>query len=61
MRSARGEFPEAALPIQTNTRSFDCIVVRFANNNFAQDDSVWVDINPALDAKKSKAPVVIRG
>jgi hypothetical protein len=35
----RGEFPDAELPGSTNLGSFDCVVVRFADDNFAQDDN----------------------
>ena len=37
--AARVEFPEASLPVQANAGSFDCVGVRCANANFAQDDS----------------------
>jgi hypothetical protein len=32
------EFPDAFMPGLTGTGSFDCVSVRFANANFAQDD-----------------------
>jgi hypothetical protein len=31
---------EELLPASSNTGSFDCVVLRFANDNFAQDDRV---------------------
>ncbi len=32
------EFPSALLRMLDKRGSFDCVVVRFANDNFAQDD-----------------------
>jgi hypothetical protein len=37
-----GEFPAAPLPISTGKGSFDCVVVRDANDNSAQDDIIRV-------------------
>jgi len=33
-----GELPESPLEGSGSTRSFDCVVVRVADDNFAQDD-----------------------
>jgi len=32
------ELPERILRVVANAGSFDCVVIRFANNYFAQDD-----------------------
>ena len=37
---AQGEFPEAVLPLPAALGSFDCVAVRSAHGNSAQDDSV---------------------
>ena len=29
--------------VQADSRSFDCVVARFANDNFAQDDKAFLD------------------
>jgi hypothetical protein len=34
----RSELPAAFQLASSSKGSFDCVVVRFANNNFAQDD-----------------------
>jgi hypothetical protein len=51
-----------------DNRSFDCVVVRFANDNFAQDDRFRDNetalLKPALirtSTIKIKRPIVIRG
>jgi len=33
-----GEFPASAMPELRDMGSFDCVIVRYANDNFAQDD-----------------------
>src|SRR5207249_3522604 len=35
----KGELPERHVPADGNARSFDCVVARYATDNFAQDDS----------------------
>jgi len=34
------EIPCYGVDVVRNTGSFDCVVVRFANDHFAQDDSL---------------------
>jgi hypothetical protein len=34
----RSELPATFRVVSSSKGSFDCVVVRFANNNFAQDD-----------------------
>ena len=34
----RSELPAAFRLVSSSKRSFDCVVVRLGNNNFAQDD-----------------------
>ena len=34
----RSKLPAAFRLVSSSQGSFDCVVVRFANNNFAQDD-----------------------
>ena len=39
MLSARGEFPDAVLSELIGKGSFDCVIVHFVYDHFAQDDS----------------------
>ena len=41
MRSAGKKSLETSLPVPSDSRSFDCVVVRCANDHFAQDDQFW--------------------
>ena len=43
MRPERGEFPETFIARPKLHRSFDCVAVRFADDNFAQDDRGGMD------------------
>ena len=43
MRTAREEFPDAHCSAEGDAGSFDCVAVRSANDNFAQDDSFGGD------------------